>query len=175
MGIQYADISTVTSENSNICLDSDSSHVFDLVTAIFFSLNMFVLGLVSRYLHQSLCWIYVQDKQTKNMYAVTVVIVMVVNCSSFIVRCLSHSDSNSLSFVLLTISILLVIEVPIVIYHTIIVTRKTTLMQAEKVLFAITNGIITMCIIIDVSNCPYTFATIVLLKLFSCSAALPSI
>lgn len=135
MGIQYADISTVTSENSNICLDSDSSHVFAIVTAIFFSLNMFVLGLVSRYLHQSLCWIYTQDKQAKNMYVVTVIIVMVVNCSSFIVRCLSQSDSVSLSFVLLTISILLVIEVPIVIYHTITVTRKTTLMQAEKVLF----------------------------------------
>ena len=56
-----------------------------LVLAIFYSVNMLVLGLAVKYLHRSLSWLYSQDTQITDLYATAAAIVVLVNCSSFIV------------------------------------------------------------------------------------------
>ena len=106
------------------CYGEESTE-FSVLVATFYFANTVILGLVTRYLSQSLRWLHAQDKQTKNMYAITAIVVMVVNCSSFIVRCTEFNRLGGVLYldyfiiaVIPLILLLLVTEVPIVLYHT---------------------------------------------------------
>ena len=105
------------------CYNVEYTAEFSVMVATFYFANTLILVLVARYLGQSLSWLHAQDKQTMDMYAITAIVVMVVNCSSFIVRCTEFNIFGYTLFyfmiaVIPLILLLLVIEVPIVLYHT---------------------------------------------------------
>ena len=92
-----------------------------------------------KYLHQSLQWIYTQNKEIKDLYAITVAIVVLVNCSSFIVRVALTRVETLQNIVLLIYTVPVVgIEVPVVMYHTCkrITTRRKKLLYGSLHFFA---------------------------------------
>ena len=109
----YGDVSTVV--NNYICDGNVDTSI--LIGTIFYSVNMLVIGAVTKYFPRSLQWLHAQDKQTQYVFAV---ILMLVNCLSFTVRIIQIIIQSEpfLVYVLPFMIFSLLIEVPFVIYHT---------------------------------------------------------
>ena len=80
--ILYGDVSTVV--NNYICDGNVDTSI--LIVTIFYSVNMLVIGAVTKHFPQSLQWLHAQDKQRQYVFVVTAMIMMLVNCLSFTVR-----------------------------------------------------------------------------------------